>query len=244
MIEVAINGIRSKGEHPGIPLMPDEIVQDVVTVAKEGAEAVHLHVRNAYGEETLEPAWVNHILTRLRSHVPQLPVGISTGEWIEPDLRKRLDTLRNWEVLPDFVSVNLHEEGFQEVVAIMLEKGIGLEAGVYDQKAAKALVESNFSKRCLQVLIEPQEQNLLAAQRTVISVMQVLAEGRITTPKLLHGFDATTWPLIEMASQKGFDTRIGLEDCLFLPGGEPAEDNAALLRVTRKLVNEMGKYGL
>lgn len=210
----------------------------VIAVSREGAEAIHLHVRNVHGEETLDPVYVNQVLTILRRQVPHLPIGISTGEWIEPDLTKRLELMQKWDVLPDFVSLNIHEEGFQEVAEVMQSKGIGLEAGIYHQQAARAFIHCGFSKNCIRVLIEPQERNLSAAHETITDIIQVLDTAEVKIPKLLHGFDATTWPLIEVAKRRGFDVRIGFEDCLFLPGGELAEDNVALLSVTQQIMND------
>jgi hypothetical protein len=46
-------------------------------------------------------------------------------------------------------------------------------------------------------------------------------------PQLHHGMGPATWAVLRAA--KGHDTRIGLEDVLTLPGGEPAPGNAALV---------------
>ncbi len=44
-----------------------------------------------------------------------------------------------------------------------------------------------------------------------------------------HGEDRSAWPALDLAIESGLDSRIGLEDCLLLPDGSPAEDNAALV---------------
>ena len=46
---------------------------------------------------------------------------------------------------------------------------------------------------------------------------------------LLHGEGPATWDVLRAAVRRGLDTRIGLEDALWLPGGEAASDNAAMV---------------
>ena len=62
-----------------------------------------------------------------------------------------------------------------------------------------------------------------------LAIEHVLDEAGIQTPRLLHGFDATAWPLLKVAIQRGYDTRIGLEDAVALPDGRLAHDNAELV---------------
>jgi uncharacterized protein (DUF849 family) len=52
----------------------------------------------------------------------------------------------------------------------------------------------------------------------------------VTAPVLLHGEDESCWPLVRRAGQLGLATRIGLEDVLTGPDGQPAVGNASLVR--------------
>ena len=52
----------------------------------------------------------------------------------------------------------------------------------------------------------------------------------LDTPILLHGQDATCWPTFSRAVELGLDARIGLEDTLVLPDGDPAPSNVELVR--------------
>ena len=49
-------------------------------------------------------------------------------------------------------------------------------------------------------------------------------------PRLLHGEEEACWPLVAHAGRLGLATRIGLEDVLVGPDGEPVADNADLVR--------------
>ena len=58
----------------------------------------------------------------------------------------------------------------------------------------------------------------------------------IGAPRLQHGDGDATWVLIADAARRGLDTRVGLEDTLDGPGGEPAAGNAALVRAARERI--------
>jgi len=49
------------------------------------------------------------------------------------------------------------------------------------------------------------------------------------TTLLLHGQNATTWPVLRKALAKGLDTRIGLEDTLRPPDDTLAKSNVELV---------------
>jgi uncharacterized protein (DUF849 family) len=51
----------------------------------------------------------------------------------------------------------------------------------------------------------------------------------VTVPRLEHGDEEWTWPLIADALRRGLATRVGFEDSVLLPDGSVAQDNAALV---------------
>ena len=57
----------------------------------------------------------------------------------------------------------------------------------------------------------------------------ILETGKVDVPRLLHGTEATSWPIMEEALIRGYGVRIGLEDTLTLPDGSVARDNAELV---------------
>jgi uncharacterized protein (DUF849 family) len=63
-----------------------------------------------------------------------------------------------------------------------------------------------------------------------IGIISVLDQADFTLPILLHGDEASVWPMFREAMARGYDSRIGLEDGRLLPSGELAKDNAELLR--------------
>src|SRR5690242_889042 len=128
MLQAALNGARSKRDHPAVPVTPEELVRDAAACARAGAGAIHLHPRDPAGRETLDPFLVDAVVNGVRAACG-VPVGVSTGAWIEPDLDRRLDLIRAWRA-PDFASVNLSEEGAGQVMEALIEAGVGIEAGI------------------------------------------------------------------------------------------------------------------
>lgn len=153
---------------------------------------------------------------------------MSTGAWIVPDAALRARTIAQWTDLPDFASVNFSEEGAAEVARILIAAGVGVEAGLTNARDAALFVASDLAPQCLRVLLEPQSQDLATALDDVDAMEAAL--DRVPLPRLLHGFDATAWPLFDEAARRGYDSRIGLEDTLVLRDGTLAVDNAELVR--------------
>jgi uncharacterized protein (DUF849 family) len=235
MLQAAINGARARGEHAALPLTPAEQAGAAAECRRAGAEAIHAHVRDENGRETLAAAAVSKLVRALRAAVPGLPVGLSTGAWIVPDPADRLACVREWAERPDFASVNFDEPGAEDVARALLGMGVKVEAGLATATAAATFVAGGLGARCFRILVEPQEAALAEALTTVAAIEQLLNEAGVTGPRLLHGKDGTTWPLLAEAIRSGYQARIGLEDTLLLPDGRPAPDNAALVALARRM---------
>jgi uncharacterized protein (DUF849 family) len=140
-----------------------------------------------------------------------------------------LEAITKWNVLPGFASVNFGEEGATELAELLLSRGVDVEAGLCDADAAQIFLRSGLATRCIRVLLEPQEQELNGALEAVNAMEQVLKSGAADLPFLLHGTEATAWPMMDEAIARGSDVRIGLEDTLVMPDGRTARDNVELV---------------
>jgi uncharacterized protein (DUF849 family) len=188
------------------------------------------------GTESLEGKDVARAVAAIREACPSIPVGVTTGAWIVPDAEERLEKVRGWTLLPDFASVNFHEAGAAELAALLIERGIGVEAGLSTPEAVAELVSSALAARCLRLLIEPMEAGLDDALANLKAIETALAESGVKAPRLLHGSGAPVWELIRLAAERGYDTRVGLEDTLTLPDGRPTADNGALVAEALRIV--------
>lgn len=232
LAQAALNGDRTKADHPDVPLSVEELVHDAVTCAAAGARAIHLHPRNPAGQETLDPVVVDQVVLAVRDACG-VPVGVTTGAWIEPDLDRRLAMVAAWRA-PDYSSVNLSEPGAIEIMRALIRAGIGIEAGVWTVADAERLAASGLGDHITRVLVEPGEEQVGddagAALSLADQIHQTLDRHGIAAPRLQHGDGAVTWPLLADALRRGVDTRIGLEDTLREPTGAIAAGNAALVR--------------
>ncbi|MGZ6807117.1 MAG: 3-keto-5-aminohexanoate cleavage protein [Mycobacteriaceae bacterium] len=141
-------------------------------------------------------------------------------------------------MLPDFASVNWHEPGAQDVAEALLDRGVGVEAGLWQPAAVGSWRRWCRRDRCLRVLLEvvadhPSEQAVAVAGRLVAALGDVTGE----TSVLLHGEGTSSWPVLAEAVRRGLDVRIGLEDVLVLRDGSPAESNAQLVVTARGLLD-------
>lgn len=158
-----------------------------------------------------------------------MPVGVTTGAWAEPDPATRVERVLSWTVLPDHASVNWHEPGAEEVAAALMERGIGVEAGIWSgTDGAARFAASPLGPRVLRVLAEVTDTSADTAEQSARALLAELgpAHGR---PVLLHGEEGGAWPVLRLAGRLGLATRIGLEDTLVLPDGARAGSNAQLV---------------
>lgn len=233
-LKACLNGGRSPAEHPAVPITPVELARDALAATAAGAEAVHLHPRAADGRESLAAADVGAAVRAVRSLCGRTPVGVSTGLWIaggDPALRSTF--VATWTSLPpgerpDFASVNVSEPGFVDLVARLTAMGIGVEPGVWSVADATLLstVDGSWERVLVELIDEPADTAVAAADE----ILARLDAARVAGPRLLHGEDGACWPLVAHAGRRGLATRIGLEDTLVVPGGQPARDNAELVR--------------
>lgn len=236
LIKAAINGGRTRAEHPSIPITPEEEAAAVVECLSAGAGAIHLHIRSRSGVESLEPDDLARTLRAVKSAAPDSAIGVSTGAWIVPDPSERFRLASAWEVLPDFASVNFQEEGAAALAELMISRGVGVEAGLCDAIKAELFINTGLAPRCLRVLLEPQEQEIEKARETVKSIEAVLDRDKTSVPRVLHGTEATTWPILKDAVARGYDLRIGFEDTLQLSDGAIARSNAELVANVLRLL--------
>ncbi|MFC8712713.1 3-keto-5-aminohexanoate cleavage protein [Streptomyces sp. NPDC057197] len=294
-MQVCLNGSRTARDGAAVPLTPDRAAGSAAEAVAAGATEVHVHPRTPCGRESLSPRVVAATVEAIRERVA-VPVGVTTGAWTEPRPAARLARVRDWTVLPDFASVNWHEPGAEELAAALLDRGVGVEAGLWSGTDGPArFAASPLAPRVLRVLAEVTDpavaracrhipvvrpeggprgvRCVLSACRALARVLDVLgsgpgaarvrawrrgAGGNVTTgpsaeasarallaavgdahgrPVLLHGEEAGTWPVLTLAARLGLPTRIGLEDTLHLPDGEPAASNAQLVTEALRLVH-------
>jgi uncharacterized protein (DUF849 family) len=132
---------------------------------------------------------------------------------------------------PDFASVNISEDGWEELVVILADGGIGAEAGVWSVADAEAVAGFKPPNNWLRILVEIANATAETVTMRADEILNLLYAARVTAPVLLHGEDESCWPLVAHAGRLGLATRIGLEDVLAGPDGRDVSGNADLVRL-------------
>jgi len=241
LIKACINGARRPDAHPALPTTPIALGWADAAAVRAGAGAVHLHVRGPDREQSLQADDVARCVDAARRAIGSVPLGISTLLSIVPNPDERVSVVSKWTVLPDFASVNFSEAGSPALATLLIEKGVGVEAGLSDAAAAETLVASGIGPRCLRILLEPRGADAAAALKSAGAMVAVLYKAGVKPPRLLHGSNATAWAVIDEAARRGYDTRAGLEDMLTMPDGRSAPDNAAIVAEARRRVEQSGR---
>lgn len=231
-MQVALNGPWTKDDHPAVPVLAEELARDAVACVAAGAGGVHLHPRDERGRERLDAHVVDQVVTRVRDACG-VPVGVSTGAWIEGSVERRVRLLRSWSA-PDYASVNVSEDGGLAVAEALIEAGVGIEAGVWSVDDAQQLGDWALGSGLTRVLVEPVEVARGDAIACVQAIHDALDSVGVRAPRLQHGDGEATWVLIEDAVRRGIDTRVGLEDTQYEPNGARTESNEALVRTAAR----------
>jgi uncharacterized protein (DUF849 family) len=219
-----------------VPVTCDEIRRDVAACTLAGARSFHIHTRDEAGAESLAPADVSRMIAAARQGAKDagadIEIGLTTGAWIVPDLRTRLAMIASWEDV-DCATANVSEDGFEDVMATLLGAGVGIDAGIWALQDVHRFEQSGFVRRVERVSVEldtGEPYNL--SGDPVLHASQIhaaLDDIGVTAPRLEHGDGEWTWPLVEDAFRRGWATRVGFEDSIYLPDGSVAADNAALV---------------
>jgi uncharacterized protein (DUF849 family) len=228
VIQVALNGGRSRQEHSAVPQTPEELAAEARACVEAGAESLHFHPRDERGGETLEAGPSANAVLAVRAACPGLPVVLSGGLWIARGDRKRqFELIDRWIAKPDFVACNMAEPGVLDALEFLIDHGMPPEAGLVTVEHARMLVESGLGERVGRILIEPAEQDPDEAVATAAAMDELVAP--LGPPLLHHGYLGATWAVIDAALGRGRDVRVGFEDTLDLPDGSRAAGNAELV---------------
>lgn len=227
IIQACLNGARRGDYHPALPLTREAMVTAAIESISAGAGELHIHPRNADGNESL--AYVDELVRDIRNACAGTLIGVSTGAWIENDVTLTRERIKEWSVIPDYASVNLSEVDAPAIFSLLETKGVGIEAGLATVEDAKRFVTLPQRHKVFRVLYEIEEQDLVKARTTLEGIQSVLGEAGVQRPILLHGFDATVWHFVQEAHDRRWSTRIGLEDGCLLENRSIAASNAALV---------------
>ncbi|MFE6069794.1 3-keto-5-aminohexanoate cleavage protein [Streptomyces sp. NPDC056525] len=229
MLQVCLNGTRGPGDSAAVPMSPESLAESAARAVAAGAGEVRVLPRTPCGGTSLSPRVLGPVLTSVRAAVGR-GVRVTTAAAAEPDAGRRVERVRSWEVLPDLVSVDWHEPGAEEVAGVLLEREIGIEAGLWartdgPERFARWPLAPRVGRVLVKVPCPPAGSGAEEAWRSLLSGLE-LPPG---VPVLLHGEDAGAWPVLRLARRLSLVARIGFEDTVLMPDGTRARSNAELV---------------
>ena len=251
LIAVAPNGARrGKGDHARLPITPAELAETARAAADAGAAMIHLHVRDEQGRHSLAEAHYRPALAAVAEAVGERLIVQATSEaagvYQPAEQRAAMRALK-----PAAMSLALRE---------IVPPGDEAEGGRFLDWAAAGGILPQF------ILYEPAEVTRLAAlieqgvvpwrRPPVLFVLGRYTPGQRSQPRDLLPFLAANapqfpWMVCAFGAQEGAagltaallggQVRLGFENNLLLPDGQPAPDNAALVAVLARSLALQGR---
>ena len=235
----ALNGDR---EHPAVPRTPAEIAAEARAAVDAGAVTVHLHPYDSDGRQTLAAEPCAEAIRAVRAACPRTPISLSTSAEIEPDPERRRALVAAWTELPDLVTANQGEPGIGELCELLVERGIGIEAGLLEVVDAESFVARGLADRSARALVEPLGEEPDAALAEAAAIEAVLDRAAISLEQVHHGDGLASWAVNRRGVERGHSIRTGLEDTPVLPNGTPAAGNGELVAAGVALIAATGAY--
>ena len=236
LLQAALNGDR---EHPAAPRTPAELAAEGRAAVQAGARVLHLHPYDDSGRQTLDAEPCAAAVRAVRAACPGIPISLSTSADIEPDPERRLALVAAWTELPELVTANQGEDGIGELCELLLERGIGIEAGLLSLADAHTFTASGIAGRCVRAMIEPLDPDPDDAVSHAAAMEDALAAAGVQVEQVHHGDGIASWAVNRRAAARGHGIRTGLEDAPVLPDGRTASGNGELVAAAAALLAEL-----
>ena len=241
LITVAPTGAESsKADVPALPVTLDELVTTAKECQAAGAAVIHVHIRDAGAQPTLDLARLSDTVAALREST-DLIVQLSTGGAVSDGFQNRLAVL---DAAPDACSltcgtVNFGDEVFsnpwpfiRELYARTQELGVVPEFELFDLGHVATLhrllaalgAPHGGHVHCDLVMGVPGGMPGDAA--TLVQAVSALPAGASWSAT---GIGRTTLPVMFAALAAGGHLRVGMEDTTSFARGRPVAGNAELV---------------
>jgi uncharacterized protein (DUF849 family) len=236
LLQAALNGDR---DHPALPRTPEELASEARAAVDAGARVLHLHPYDRDGRETFEAEPCAAAIRAVRALCPGIPISLSTSADIDADPGRRRAFVAGWTELPELVTANQGEEGILDLCALLMERGVGIEAGLLSLSDAHEFVASGIASRCVRAMVEPLGEDPDAALAEAEAIEEVLDSAGVILEQVHHGDGLASWAVNRRGAARGHGIRTGLEDTAVLPDGTPASGNGELVRAAAEILAEL-----
>lgn len=229
MIKIALNGGKPKEENLNLPTTFEEYKKEIDWFQAHGLHDFHIHFRDPEGFDTLQQKYVEPQWEALKTACPGCRIGIGSPLLFGRTHEKRMEEISAWTWKPDYISLNIPEEGSDELAQLLIQKNVPIEYSCFTIDDALAFEKQGYASSTFRVLVEVSgEEN---GQRTVDKAVQIYQYLHDRYPDLeyvIHGEDIYTWDVIRYAKAFGLNWRIGMEDITCDEHGRELTSNVAL----------------
>jgi uncharacterized protein (DUF849 family) len=267
VITCALTGVlANRKQCAGIPYTPAEIADEAKRAYDAGASVVHIHARNDDGSPTFEPSVFAAIKREIRERCPII-LNFSTGTILD-DVSQQVAYIE--ESRPEIAALNMGTMNYSKysktkkqfvfdmvfpntygkiikILEAMNRAGVKPELEcfdtghtngtwpLYDMGVLRAPVQYSFIVNVLGGI--PPEVESLQLQRQIAT--SVAPKGGWDWEVI--GISHCHWRMLASALVLGGNIRTGLEDHLYLPSGEMASSNGAMVEAAVTLTRHTGR---
>lgn len=242
LITVAPTGAEtSKESCPALPTTINELVETAVRCEAAGASMIHLHIRDANHQPTLEISRLSEAVDAVRQS-STLVIQLSTGGSVHDPLDARLKVL---DAEPDSCSLTMGTTNFgddvfmnpwpfvSELYQLSQQREVVPEFELFDLghvAALHRLLDKHglpFGEMVHCDLVMGVPGGMPGTADALVAAVQALPHS--TTSWSATGIGRTSLAVAFAALSKGGHLRVGMEDTLTLARGVPVTHNAELV---------------
>ncbi len=263
IISAALTGAATNRSHcPSIPYTPEELGEEARRAVDAGASIVHIHAREDNGVPSWRTEVFEEISKEVRKRCPEVVINYSTGA-IGLSVEERTAHLPKTK--PEMAAFNM---GSMNYAIFSKRKKQFLWNAVFEnsfETMSKIVTVMNDNNVCPEMECfdtghirnaEPlREMGLVPENACYSLVMGVLGGIPATAENLIHQskqvpegafwqsivISRMQWKLTAQSIILGGNIRVGLEDNFYLPNGEMATSNGALVEQATSLARTLGR---
>ncbi len=262
VVTCALTGVlANRKQCPGIPYTPEEIAEEARRAYEAGASVVHIHARNDDGSPTFEPRTFARIKEEIRKRCPII-LNFSTGTILDDVAQQKAYML---ESKPEIAALNMGSMNYAKysksrkqfvfdmifpnpyakiisLLTTMNEAGVKPELECFDTGHTAGI----WPLLDMGVLKPPYQFSFIV---DVLGGIPATVESLQLQTKIMPpgsdweviGISHCHWRMLATALVLGGNIRTGLEDHLYLPNGEMASSNGAMVEVAVRMTRDVGR---
>jgi 3-keto-5-aminohexanoate cleavage enzyme len=244
----------TREQTPYLPITAEEIAEDAAKCREAGAAMVHIHVRTADGKPSQDTELFRAAIRAIRKRSDIL-VQVSTGGAVGMTAEQRCGPLKlTGEDRPDMATlstgtVNFGDDVFSNPRPLIRDiatriKALGLKPEIecFDVcmiDEARALAKEGFLSLPAHFDFVLGVGGALAANEAALDFMRsYLPDGSTWTCAAVGRHQL---PFVELSAERGGNSRVGLEDNIFLSKGVLAKGNYELVAEAAKRARAKGR---